>query len=85
MVRFLSVEKLFEGRLFNRQVIILCVRWYLRFELSFRDLVERMAARGLSMAHTTITRWVQCYAPQFERGWTRYATPMGRSWRVDET
>src|ERR1700730_17017189 len=51
------VEKLFKGRHFDREVIILCVRWYLRFKVSLRDLVEMMAERGLSMAHTTIMRW----------------------------
>jgi hypothetical protein len=54
--RTLPVEELFEGRHFGREVIILCVRWYLRFKLSLRDLVEMMAERGLSMAHTTIMR-----------------------------
>ena len=44
-----------------------CVRWYLRFKLSLRDLVEMMAERGLSIAHTTIMRWVQRYAPEFEK------------------
>jgi len=47
---------LFEGRHLVRELIILCVRWYLRFEISFRDLVEMMAERGLSMAHTTVMR-----------------------------
>ena len=50
-------EALFVGRYFNREVILLCVRWYLRFKLSLRDLVEMMAERGLSLAHTTIMRW----------------------------
>jgi hypothetical protein len=54
-----DLEKLFAGRHFDREVIILCVRWYLRFKLSLRDLVEMMAERGLAMAHTTIMRWVQ--------------------------
>jgi hypothetical protein len=49
-------------------VIILRVRWYLRFKLSLRDLVEMMAERGLSMAHTTIMRWMQRYAPEFDLG-----------------
>ena len=61
MARFLGLEALFSGRHFDREIIILCVRWYLRFRLSFRDLVEMMAERGLSMAHTTIMRWVQHY------------------------
>ena len=59
------VDDLFEGRHFDREVIILCVRWYLRFKLSLRDLVEILAERGLSLAHTTIMRWVQRYAPEF--------------------
>jgi transposase-like protein len=61
------------------------VRWYLRFKLSYRDLVEMMAERGLAMAHTTIMRWVHRYAPEFERRWNRFARPAGLSWRVDET
>src|ERR1700747_3021002 len=44
-----------------------------------------MAERGLSMAHTTIMRWVHHFAPEFERRWNRFARPAGRSWRVDET
>src|ERR1700680_4662950 len=79
------VEKLFKGRHFDREVIILCVRWYLRFKVSLRDLVEMMAERGLSMAHTTIMRWVQRYAPEFEKRWRRFARAVGRSWRGAET
>ncbi len=63
----------------------MCVRWYLRFKLSLRDLVEMMAERGLSMAHTTIMRWVQHYAPEFEKRWRPFALTVGQSWRVDET
>jgi transposase-like protein len=85
MAGFLGLDGLFEGRHFDREVIVLCVRWYLRFKLSFRDLVEMMAERGLSMAHTTIMRWVHHYAPEFERRWNRFARPIGPSWRVDET
>ncbi len=55
---------LFHGRHFDRSIIILCVRWYITYKLSYRDLVEMMAERGLSMAHTTIMRWVQGYASQ---------------------
>ena len=85
MARFLALDELFEGRHFDREIIILCVRWYLRFKLSFRDLVEMMAERGLSLVHTTIMRWVHHYAPEFERRWKRFARPTGSSWRVDET
>ena len=85
MSKLRSIEELFEGRHFDREVIILCVRWYLRFKLSLRDLVELMAERGLSLAHTTILRWVQRYAPEFVKRWSRFGRPVGRSWRVDET
>src|SRR3977135_134085 len=85
MVGFQGLDELFKGRHFDREVIVLCVRWYLRFKLSFRDLVEMMAERGLSMVHTTIMRWVHHYAPEFERRWNRFARPAGASWRFDET
>ena len=49
-----SIDELFKGRHFEQEIIILCVRWYLRFKLSFRDLVEMMAERGIDLAHTTI-------------------------------
>jgi putative transposase len=57
------LEELFTARHFDREVIPLFVRWYLRFKLSLRVLVEMMAERGLSLAHTTIMRWVQHYTP----------------------
>ena len=69
----LSIDDLFKGRHFDREIIILCVRWYLRFKLSFRDLVEMMVERGISLAHTTIMRWIQRYVPEFEKRWNRFA------------
>jgi hypothetical protein len=53
MSKLRNIDKLFEGRHFDREVIVLCVRWYLRYKLSFRELVEIMAERGLPRAHTT--------------------------------
>jgi transposase-like protein len=85
MSKLKSLEELFAGRHFDREVIILCVRWYLRYKLSLRDLVEMMAERGLSLAHTTILRWVKRYSPEFVKRWNRFGTPTGQSWRVDET
>ena len=70
---FAAVPELFKGRHFDREVIVLCVRWYLRFKLSYRDLVEMMEERHLSLAHTTIMRWVHHYTPEFERRWNRFA------------
>ena len=80
-----SIDELFKGRHFDGEIIVLCVRWYLRYKLSYRDLVEMMAERGLSLAPSTILRWVQHYAPQFQKRWNRFARPVGGSWRVDET
>jgi transposase-like protein len=85
MGKLARLAELFAGRHFDREVIILCVRWYLRFKLSLRDLVEMMAERGLSLARTTIMRSVQRYTPEFEKRWHRYALAVGQSWRVHET
>jgi putative transposase len=82
-----DIDWLFSGRHFDRDVIVLCVRWYLRYKykLSLRDLVEMMAERGLSLAHTSIMRWVKRFTPEFVKRWNRFAMPAGQSWRVDET
>ena len=76
---------LFKGRHFDQEIIVLCVRWYLSFKLSSRDLVRMMAERGVVLAHTTILRWVQRYVPEFEKRWSRYARDIDGSWRCDET
>jgi transposase-like protein len=54
---------LFRERHFEDVVIMLCARWYLRYSLSWRDLEEIMAERGLSVDYLTIWRWMQRYAP----------------------
>jgi transposase-like protein len=79
------MEVLFKGRHFDQEIVVLCVRWYLSFKLSFRDLVAMMNERGVGLAHTTILRWVQHYTPEFEKRWKRYARTIGGSWRMDET
>jgi len=80
-----STNDLFKGRHFEQEIIVLCVRWYLRYKLSYRDLVVMMAERGLSVAHTTILRCVQRYTPEFDKRWSRFSAQPGTSWRVDET
>ncbi len=67
------------------EIILLCVRWYLRYALSYRDLEEMMLERGLSVDHTTIYRWVQHYAPELEKGCRPHLKATTDSWRVDET
>jgi transposase-like protein len=61
------MDELFKGRHFDREIIVLCVRRNLRYKLSFRDLVEMMGERGLSLAHTTIMCWMQRNVPEFEK------------------
>jgi transposase-like protein len=85
MPRFVPVEELFKGRHFDQEIVVLCVRWYLSYKLSYRDLVAMMSERGIGLAHTTILRWVQHYTPEFEKRWQRYARSVGGSWRMDET
>src|SRR3979411_471480 len=72
-------------RHFPAEVIILCVRWYLRYELSYKDLTEMMAERGVAVDKSTIFRWVQRYEPEFEKKWQRFLGSGGGSWRSDET
>jgi transposase-like protein len=75
----------FKWRHFQDTIILLNVRWYLRYSLSYRDLEEMMLERGLSVDHSTICRWVHAYAPEIEQRTRRYLRPTNDSWRVDET
>src|SRR5271155_1830972 len=76
----------FKGRHFGGEIVLWAVRWYCRYGISYRDLEQMMAERGVSVDHSTIYRWVQRYAPQIEKRlhwhWRR---PRSASWRVDET
>jgi transposase-like protein len=76
----------FKGRHFTGEVILWAVRWYCRYGISYRDLEEMLAERGIDVDHTTIYRWVQRYAPEMEKRlrwfWRRGFDP---SWRLDET
>jgi transposase, IS6 family len=75
----------FKWRHFQAEIILLCVRWYVRYSLSYRDLEEIMAERGLSVDHTTLYRWVQYYAPELEKRCRPHLKTATDSWRVDET
>src|SRR6185295_1670186 len=88
LVRCIVTRKrpaLFRGRHFEDVIILLCVRWYLRYSLTYRDLEEIMAERGLSIDHVTIWRWVQRYAPVLNQRIRHEVRRPNRSWRVDET
>lgn len=81
----MSQHALFKYRHFQAEISLLCVRWYLRYSLSYRDLEEMMVERGLSVDHTTIYRWVQHYAPILEKKCRARLKRTNNSWRVDET
>jgi transposase, IS6 family len=79
------ISDLFKCRQFEPQVILLAVGWYLRFSLSYRDVEELLAERGIAADHVKIWRWVQRYAPELERRVRKRIKAMNDSWRVDET
>jgi len=81
----MAEQQLFKWRHFEAEMILLCVRWYLRYALSYRDLEEMMAERGLKVDHTTIYRWVQQYAPELEKRCRPHLKGTTDSWRIDET
>lgn len=78
-------QNLFKWKHYQPDMILLTVRWYLRYNLSFRNLVEMMEERGLSMAHTTVMRWVHQYGPELDERVRPHLKPTNDSWRVDET
>ncbi len=78
-------DAIYVKRQFDTEIIVLCVRWYITYRLSYRDLVAMMAERGVIVSHTTIMRSVIRYVPEFEKRWNRFARSIGSSWRVDET
>jgi hypothetical protein len=81
MFRVPSISGLFKWRQFEPEVILLAVGWYLRFSLSYRDVEELLAERGLHAHHVTVWRWVQRYAPEMERRLRRRLKPTNDSWR----
>ncbi len=75
----------FKWRHVEAEIILLCVRWDLRYSLSSRDLEEMKRERGLWVDHTTIYRCLQSYAPELEKRCRPHLNTANDSWRVDET
>lgn len=76
----------FKWRQFQKEVILLVVRWYVSYSLSCRDIEEMMLERGIKVDHSTINRWVIRYSPLFEREFRKtYKRKTGSGWRMDET
>ncbi len=69
----------FKWRHFQSQIILLCVRWYLRYPLSYRNLEEMMMERGLTVDHSTVYRWIQAYAPELDKRCRPYLKPTNDS------
>lgn len=70
---------------FQSEIILLCVRWYLKYPLSYRNLEEMMQERGLHINHTTIMRWVHQYGLEIVKKIRKHLKTTNDSWRVDET
>lgn len=66
-------------------MILLCVRWYLAYNLSLRNLEEMMAERGISVDHSTMHRWVIRYSPELLERFNRHKRTVSGKWHVDET
>lgn len=84
MTRAVACDPIYRRRRFPTEIIELCVRWYITYRLSYRDLVAMMVERGVEVSRTTIMRWVLRYVPEYEQRWARYARPVDASWRMDE-
>lgn len=76
---------MFKGRHFDAAIILVCVRWYLSYALSLRDLEEMLAERGVSVDHSTIHRWVVRYTPHLLDAFNARKRPVSGKWHVDET
>ena len=75
----------FAGFCFPPDLIVLAVRWYLRFGLSYRDVEELLAERGVQVDHTTVYRWVQRFTALLAEVARPCRHAVGDRWRVDET
>jgi putative transposase len=75
----------FKGAHFVKDIILTCVRWYIAYPLSYRQLEELTQERGVAVDHATINRWVLKYSPQLEEAFHRRKRPVWLSWRMDET
>jgi len=73
------------GAHFAKETILTCVRWYLAYPLSYRQLEEIMQEPGIAGDHSTVNLWVLKYAPQLTEAFHRRKRPVSRSWRLDET
>jgi len=81
----MASHSLFKWCHFLPEIILLNVRWYCRYPLSYRNLEEMMAERGVEVDHSTINRWVLKFAPELDKRLRPHLSETNDSWRVDET
>jgi transposase-like protein len=75
----------FKGAHFPKDIILMGVRWYVAYPLSYRHVEELMEERGVEVDHSTLQRWVVKYSPPLEEAFHRRKRPVWVSWRMDET
>ena len=75
----------FANKQFPSATILIAVRWYVAYKLSYRDIEELLKERGVVVDHAPIHRWVLEYAPQLEAVFRTRKKPVSGSWRMDET
>ena len=75
----------FKGRHFFKDIILMAVRWYIAYSLSYRDIEELMLERGIKVDHATVNRWVIKYSPQLLEFFKAKKKSVNGSWRMDET
>jgi transposase, IS6 family len=80
-----SLKDDFKWRQYKGKLILLCVRWYLAFTLSYRQLERMLREQGWSVDHTSVFRWVQRYGPELAKRCRAFLKPTNRSYRTDET
>ena len=81
----ITPSKPFKWRHYTGEVILHCVRWYLRYPISYLHTSEMMRERGLEIDPSCIWRWVQVYGPELEKRCRPHLRPTNKSYRVDET
>jgi putative transposase len=74
-----------KGMRFPKEIILVCIRWYAAYALSYRNLEEMMEERGVSVDHSTVNRWAIRFLPLLEKIFRKHKRPVGGSWRMDET
>src|SRR5437899_2548999 len=74
-----------KGMRFPIDVILVCIRWYAAYPLSYRHLEEMMEERGVCVDHSSINRWAIRFLPLLEAVFRKHKRPVGKSWRMDET